>query len=78
MRDESAEILFQSFLQEALVSSSCMGKDIHSLIRILSLPPVKADDKSLASASTDEEQAGLIALLSELGRVERVYAISDE
>ena len=32
MRDDSAEILFQSFLQEALVSSSGMGRDVHSLI----------------------------------------------
>ena len=28
-RDDSAEILFQSFLQEALVSSSGMGRDVH-------------------------------------------------
>ena len=27
--DDSAEILFQSFLQEALVSSSGMGRDVH-------------------------------------------------
>ena len=32
MRDNSAEILFQSFLQEALVSSSGKGKDVHSLM----------------------------------------------
>ena len=32
MRDDSAEILFQSFLQEAHVSSSGMGKDVHSLM----------------------------------------------
>ena len=30
MRDDSTEILFQSFLQEALVSSSGMGRDAHS------------------------------------------------
>ena len=30
--DTSAEILFQSFPQEALVSSSGMGKDVHSLM----------------------------------------------
>ena len=29
MRDDSAEILFQSFLQEALVSSSGMDGDVH-------------------------------------------------
>ena len=29
LRDDSAEILFQSFLQEALVSSSGMGRDVH-------------------------------------------------
>ena len=32
MSDDSAEILFQSFPQEALVSSSGMGRDVHSLI----------------------------------------------
>ena len=32
MKDDSAEILFQSFLQEALVSSSGMGRDVHSLM----------------------------------------------
>ena len=32
MRDDSAEILFQSFLQEALVSSSGTDRDVHSLI----------------------------------------------
>ena len=34
MMDDSAEILFQSFLQEALVSSSGMGRDVHSLSAI--------------------------------------------
>ena len=38
MRDYSAEILFQSFLQEALVSSSGMGRDVHSLmIRMITI-----------------------------------------
>ena len=32
MRDDSVDILFQSFLQDALVSSSGMGRDVHSLI----------------------------------------------
>ena len=32
MRDDSAEILFQSFLQEALVSSSGMGRYVHPLM----------------------------------------------
>ena len=32
MRDDSAEVLFQSFLQEALVSGSGMGRDVHSLM----------------------------------------------
>ena len=32
MKDDSAEILFQSFLQEALVSSSGIGRDVHSLM----------------------------------------------
>ena len=32
MRDGSVEILFQSFLQEALVNSSGMGRDVHSLM----------------------------------------------
>ena len=31
MRDDSVDILFQSFLQEAIVSSSGMGRDVHSL-----------------------------------------------
>ena len=31
-KDHSAEILFQSFLQEALVSSSGKDRDVHSLI----------------------------------------------
>ena len=32
MWDDSAEILFQSFLQQALVSSSGMGRDVHFLM----------------------------------------------
>ena len=32
MRNDLAEILFQSFLQEAPVSSSGMGRDDHSLM----------------------------------------------
>ena len=32
IRDYSAEILFQSFLQEAMVSSSGIGRDVHSLM----------------------------------------------
>ena len=32
MRDRSAEILFQPFLQEALVSSSGMGRNVHFLM----------------------------------------------
>ena len=32
MRDDSAEILFQSFLQEAFVSRFGMGKYVHSLM----------------------------------------------
>ena len=31
-RDNSAEIPFQSFLQDTLVSSSGMGRDVHSLM----------------------------------------------
>ena len=40
MRDDSAEILFQFFLQEALVSSSGMSRDVRSLMSTpaLSLP----------------------------------------
>ena len=30
MTDDSAAILFQSFLQKALLSSSGMGRDVHS------------------------------------------------
>ena len=33
MTDDPAEILFQSFLQEAVVSSSGTGRDVHSLTR---------------------------------------------
>ena len=32
MTDDSAEIPFESFLQEALVSSFSMGRDVHSLM----------------------------------------------
>ena len=32
MRDNLAEIFFQSFLLEALMSSSCMGRDLHCLM----------------------------------------------
>ena len=32
MGHDSAEILFRSFLQEAIVSDSGMGKDVHSLM----------------------------------------------
>ena len=32
MRDDSEEILFQSFLLEAIVSSSGMGRNVHSLM----------------------------------------------
>ena len=32
MTDDSAEILFLCFLQEALVSSSGIGSDVHSLM----------------------------------------------
>ena len=35
MRDDSAEILFRSFLQEVLVGSSCMGRDVHSYLSLL-------------------------------------------
>ena len=31
MRDDSVEILFKSFVQEAIVSSSGTGRDVHSL-----------------------------------------------
>ena len=31
MRHDSAQILFQAFLQEAIVSSSGVGRDVHSL-----------------------------------------------
>ena len=43
MRNDSAEIFFQSFLQEALVSSSGMGRGVHSLtLSIQHFPPSKA------------------------------------
>ena len=41
MRDDSAEILFQSFLQETRVISSAMGRDVHSLM--LSIQHFHAD-----------------------------------
>ena len=31
-RDDSAEIIYQSFLPEAFVSSSGIGRDVHSLV----------------------------------------------
>ena len=31
VRDDSAEILFWSFLQEATVSSAGLGRDVHTL-----------------------------------------------
>ena len=37
MRDDSAEILFLSFLQEALMSSSGMGRDGHDLMLSISI-----------------------------------------
>ena len=38
MTDDSAEILFQSFLQEALVSISGMGRNVHSDVFLSALP----------------------------------------
>ena len=32
MRDDSAEILFQSFLEETIANSTCKGRDVHALI----------------------------------------------
>ena len=34
MGDDSAEILFKSFLQEAFMSSSGMDRDVHSLMML--------------------------------------------
>ena len=31
MRDDSAEVLFKSLLREATVSSSAVGREVHSL-----------------------------------------------
>ena len=39
-KDASAEILFRSFLQEALVSSSGMGRNVHSLMLSTSAFPL--------------------------------------
>ena len=33
MKDNAAETIFQSFLREAIVKSSGMDKDVHSLTR---------------------------------------------
>ena len=41
MTDDSARILFKSFLQEATVQSSGMGRDVHSLM--LSIGEVACD-----------------------------------
>ena len=38
MRDDSAEILFQSFLQEALLSGSGMGRDVWLMGQYVTLP----------------------------------------
>ena len=52
MRDDTAVILFQSFLQEALVGSSGMDWDVHSLISIQyfhSQPQLYPPSKAIAS-----------------------------
>ena len=38
MTDDSAEILFQSFLRDAIVSSSGTDRDVHSLTLAFPLP----------------------------------------
>ena len=48
MRNDSAEILFQSFLQEAVVSSSGVGKDVHSLILLGDASSISSADHGVA------------------------------
>ena len=50
LRDNSAEILFQSFLQEAAVSSSGMSRNVHSLILSIQYFPVGGTDTKNKSA----------------------------
>ena len=40
MRDDPAEILFQSFLQNAFVSSTGMGRDVHSFMLSIQLDKI--------------------------------------
>ena len=51
MRDDSAEILLQSFLQKTLVSSFAMGRDVHSLV--LSIQGALKDGFGEAVAACD-------------------------
>ena len=44
LRDNSAEILFQSFLKEATMSSSGMGRDVHSLMLSISISSANHDN----------------------------------
>ena len=64
MRNDSAEILFQSFLQEPIVSSSGMGRDVHFLT--LSIKYFLCRTKSLsrtgATVSASREQTGTHAV----------------
>ena len=56
MRDDSAEIPFQSFLQEAIGSSSGTDKDVHALpssIQHFQFPPSIMASPTLQGALTD-------------------------
>ena len=62
MRDDSAEILFQSFLQEALVSSSGMGRVVRSLMlsiqHFLRRPPSKVSERMVLERLSKVTLAG--------------------
>ena len=52
MRDDPTEILFQSFLQEAIVNISGMGRAVHSLL--LSIQHLSLRTQSLGLCSRQE------------------------
>ena len=72
--DDSAEILFQSFLQEALVSSSGMGRDVHFLE--IWLTPSSYGDPVYSKLS---QRSGILQALTEIrpapnSRIDPVYS----
>ena len=75
MRDDSAEILFQYFLQEALVSSSGMGRYVHSLMlsiqHFLYRPRRRLPSLSVTYKETDLAPHPVVGLVFLVGDVER-------